>query len=381
MIIDFLFDMRDNDFFDFFLSKTDDFVELTTELVDHRSYSKEKENINELIDKIEHLFFRYPHKKKRIATKAGDILILHFFPEKDDFIAFPAHVDTVRVSEEYTKSIRIDNKLFGNGAYDMKSAISIFYLMLEAIFEHNIDTKNGIKIILTPDEETGSKHSIDHILKECQNASAALVAEPSCDDGSVKIKRKAIAHLNVIIRGVASHSGIAPQKGVDANKELISVLNGIYSLLENYPAIDFNPGIIAGGVKKNVVSPDSFLDGELRSFDNDALIDFMGKLVNFEKNDKPLVKIDAHLSRPALEFTKKNEELYEKAKSVAENLGHRIGTCSTGGASDGSNISFSGIPVLDGLGIKGGGAHTENEYIEISDFPFRAALLLLMTIK
>ena len=376
-----MFNMTDKEIFDYFHSKTDDFVELTAQLVNHRSYSKEKENINGLIDDIEHLFSRFLHQKKRISTKAGDILIMHFFPEKKDFIAFPAHVDTVRVSEDFTGSVRIDDKLFGNGTYDMKSAISIFHSMIEAIYGLNIGIETGIKIILTPDEETGSKHSLDHILKECQNASAALIAEPSCDDGSVKVRRKAIAHLNIIIRGIASHSGIAPHKGVDANKELIMVLNRIYSMLEDHPGIDFNPGIIAGGVKKNVVSPDSFLDGELRSFDNDSLIDFMGKLVRFEKNDMPMVKIDAHLSRPALEFTENNEKLYKKAKNIAEKLGYDLGACSTGGASDGSNISFSGIPVLDGLGIKGGGAHTENEYIEIGDFPFRAALLLMMTIK
>jgi glutamate carboxypeptidase len=34
-----------------------------------------------------------------------------------------------------------------------------------------------------------------------------------------------------------------------------------------------------------------------------------------------------------------------------------------------------GCPVLDGLGVEGDGAHTNEEFIRISDLPFRIALL------
>jgi glutamate carboxypeptidase len=41
-----------------------------------------------------------------------------------------------------------------------------------------------------------------------------------------------------------------------------------------------------------------------------------------------------------------------------------------------------GIPVLDGLGVRGDGAHAVHEHIEASDIPLRAALIagLLATV-
>jgi glutamate carboxypeptidase len=46
-----------------------------------------------------------------------------------------------------------------------------------------------------------------------------------------------------------------------------------------------------------------------------------------------------------------------------------------GGGSDGNFIAALGVPVLDGLGVDGAGAHAEHEHIIIPDIPRRAALL------
>ena len=50
----------------------------------------------------------------------------------------------------------------------------------------------------------------------------------------------------------------------------------------------------------------------------------------------------------------------------------------SGGASDGNFASALGIPTLDGLGINGGGAHANNEHIEVSAIAPRIALLALL---
>ncbi len=52
-----------------------------------------------------------------------------------------------------------------------------------------------------------------------------------------------------------------------------------------------------------------------------------------------------------------------------------LGEGSTGGGSDGSFTAAMGIPMLDGLGMEGGGAHTEDEYIMVAGIPRLAALL------
>lgn len=74
--------------------------------------------------------------------------------------------------------------------------------------------------------------------------------------------------------------------------------------------------------------------------------------------------------------------LYEHAREIAAELGVELGEGATGGGSDGSIIAEHGVPVLDGLGPRGGGAHAADEHIIVDDLPFRLALIgrLLETI-
>jgi glutamate carboxypeptidase len=46
-----------------------------------------------------------------------------------------------------------------------------------------------------------------------------------------------------------------------------------------------------------------------------------------------------------------------------------------GGASDGNFTAAAGIPTLDGLGPRGGGAHARDEHVLVADLPLRAALV------
>jgi len=46
-----------------------------------------------------------------------------------------------------------------------------------------------------------------------------------------------------------------------------------------------------------------------------------------------------------------------------------------GGASDGNFAAALEVPVLDGLGVDGDGAHAAHEHILVSDIVPRAALL------
>jgi glutamate carboxypeptidase len=54
---------------------------------------------------------------------------------------------------------------------------------------------------------------------------------------------------------------------------------------------------------------------------------------------------------------------FEKAKSIAAQIGLDLHAGGTGGASDANFIAPLGIPVLDGLGAVGEGYHSEREYI------------------
>ena len=68
-------------------------------------------------------------------------------------------------------------------------------------------------------------------------------------------------------------------------------------------------------------------------------------------------------------------DLYEKARKIAAEFEYDLGETQVGGASDGNFVAALGVPVLDGLGVAGAGAHTLDEFIFIEDIPRRAALI------
>jgi glutamate carboxypeptidase len=67
--------------------------------------------------------------------------------------------------------------------------------------------------------------------------------------------------------------------------------------------------------------------------------------------------------------------LYQLAQNIAGLLQFDLGETQVGGASDGNFLAAMGLPVLDGLGIDGDGAHATHEHILADDIARRGALL------
>jgi glutamate carboxypeptidase len=87
------------------------------------------------------------------------------------------------------------------------------------------------------------------------------------------------------------------------------------------------------------------------------------------------VFVSGGINRPPLERTAEVVQLYEKARGIASKVDFDLGETQVGGASDGNFLAALGIPVLDGLGISGDGAHAVHENIELDDIPRRATLI------
>ncbi|GEM_PF-3599009 len=365
----------------FFQDREDEFISLIKEIVSFTTYSGERESINKFLEYIQNLFAPFEPQISRIDTPAGDILTMDFFQHKQNRIVLLAHADTVKVSDNPTAVIVKNRRLFGNGSFDMKNGICLFYFLMKSFARLGIEPSNQIRIIITPDEESGSRESMVHILRLCRGAIGVLLPEPCCPDGGVKVRRKGVASIKAELTGKASHSGIEPEKGIDANRGLASLIFEIDRIVEAHSDLTFNPGVIKGGSKTNIVSPRSILNGELRSYSNKILKAASKEIEKIDRIGKVGVKIKCEVNHPALEFNDKNRHLYNIAKRCAERIGYDLPACSSGGGSDGSSISAAGIPVLDGLGMKGGGAHAENEYIELSDFPFRAAIITTLCME
>jgi glutamate carboxypeptidase len=91
--------------------------------------------------------------------------------------------------------------------------------------------------------------------------------------------------------------------------------------------------------------------------------------------DGARLELRGGINRPPLVRTPETGALFDHAKRLASGIGFDLNEGSVGGGSDGNFIAALGVPVLDGLGVDGAGAHAEHEHIIVSDIPRRAALL------
>ena len=77
----------------------------------------------------------------------------------------------------------------------------------------------------------------------------------------------------------------------------------------------------------------------------------------------------------AMQRNEKIARLFETAWRVGEELGIEVEEAAAGGSSDGCFCAALGVPVLDGLGAVGAGAHAEDEHVVLSSISERASLI------
>jgi glutamate carboxypeptidase len=80
-------------------------------------------------------------------------------------------------------------------------------------------------------------------------------------------------------------------------------------------------------------------------------------------------------TRPPLEPSPGSALLFAAAREHGRALGLELHETSSPGGSDGNLVGALGVPVLDGLGAVGGGAHAVDEHVLIDSLPARANLL------
>jgi glutamate carboxypeptidase len=63
--------------------------------------------------------------------------------------------------------------------------------------------------------------------------------------------------------------------------------------------------------------------------------------------------------------SEKTMQLWEEVAKIGEAIGLEMTLTTTGGCSDGNYTAARGIPTIDAMGVRGGCAHSEDEYIEL----------------
>ncbi len=289
------------------------------------------------------------------------------------------HLDTVwpvGTLERMPFRLTPEGAAHGPGIFDMKSGIVIAVQALNAIRTLSLQTKRPVTLLLTCDEEIGSKTSRSLVEEEARRSAAALVLEPPITGGVVKTGRKGIGVFGVRAIGRAAHAGLDPRKGVNANVELSHQILRLAALNDHERGVTVSVGVMNGGTTINVVPAEASAKVDVRFWTPED-----GERIVREIRDLQPVLADARLeitggiNRPPMPRSENNIALYEHARDLAAELGFELNDAVVGGGSDGNFTAALGVPTLDGLGVDGSGAHADHEHIIVSDIPRRAALL------
>jgi glutamate carboxypeptidase len=289
------------------------------------------------------------------------------------------HLDTVwpvGTLERLPFRITPEGHAHGPGIFDMKSGVAIAVESLRTIVSQGLETKRPVTLVLTCDEEIGSKTSRSLVEEEARNAASALVLEPPISGGVVKTGRKGIGTFSVQALGRAAHAGLDPEKGVNAIVELAHQTLLLAGLNDYDRGITVSVGLIEGGSALNVVPAQASAKVDVRFWtpeDGERVVAAIRGLTPATAGAR--IEVAGGINRPPMPRSEKNIALYEHARSLAAELGFDLRDTVVGGGSDGNFTAAMGVPTLDGLGVDGAGAHAEHEHIIIDDIPRRAALL------
>jgi glutamate carboxypeptidase len=347
--------------------------------VELESPSSDKESLNRTLAWLGSWLDGHLGEPARIhrvdGGERGDIEVRDYPGRGDRPILLLCHYDTVWPLGTLAEiPFRIDgDRGTGPGIFDMKSGLVHAVWALKALAAAGLE-RPPIRLLLNGDEETGSMSSRPVIEAEAAGVAAALVFEASAE-GAIKTGRKGVGIFRVDATGVEAHAGLDPEKGCSAIDEIARVVLYLHGLTDLSRGTSVNVGILEGGTRTNVAAgkASAQLDVRVASQEETERID--RALAELRPHDpRATLTVSGDWNRPVMERTATTVALYERARDIASELGIQLDEISVGGASDGNFVAALGVPVLDGFGAVGDGAHARHEHISVQGMLERTAL-------
>lgn len=287
------------------------------------------------------------------------------------------HLDTVHAHVSHQPLERVGDRLVGSGSVDMKGGDVLALAVLHALIGRRAEFAEAA-LLFVGDEEwrTAPFVHADRFAgwDACLSFEAGQLAG---DDEAVVVKRKSAGTIRVNATGRAAHSGSAPDAGANALLALSAAATSVAA--QHDPTgpdrLTAVPTVIRSGDAFNVVPASGELLCDVRA-DSMAAIETVANAVPSEVGRARLQT--ALLRRwPPMDSREATAGWLAQAADAA---GRRIVASGRGGASDASHFAPVIALTVDGLGPRGGGAHSPREYVLVDSIEPRAAIALAMAL-
>ncbi|MCK5476249.1 MAG: M20/M25/M40 family metallo-hydrolase [Candidatus Pacebacteria bacterium] len=338
-------------------------IKLTRKLVEFKTISENPDELKRVVDFIQK---RYKDKNvfiRRYEKNRKPSLVVTFQKTKKPKIFLNGHLDVVNAPDrDFIVKIK-GNRLYGRGTADMKGPVAIMLLAFEYFLKQ--EKKPSLGLLLTCDEEIGSKDGLEYLLKK-EKYSAKLVINPDGGQDILNIinKSKGLLHLRIESKGKSAHGSMV-WLGGNALDKLISRYTKLTKMFpkpnkKNLWKPTLNLGVLRGGEVVNKVPDHAEMFLDIRITEKENMLDILSKVKKVFLGCKVeiLSKSDLFYTSEKNLYIKKYVEVLDKDLMVRPKF-----ICEHGGL-DARYFAQKNIPVIVNQ-PRCGNIHGENEWIDI----------------
>jgi glutamate carboxypeptidase len=296
------------------------------------------------------------------------------------------HLDTVYPPDSpFQSAWQEGDMLRGPGVADAKGGLAVMLTALEA-FERCPDAQRiGWRVLLNPDEEIGSPGSASLLGETARDCQFGLLFEPALPDGALVDRRRGSGNFSIIVRGRAAHVGRDFDAGRSALLAAAKISLQLHSLNQTIPGVTVNIGAIDAGGPANVVPDLAICRINIRTTeanDEQAAIEAVRKIIaELNSHGGIAAELQGQFTSPAKIPDERTLRLLDAIVACGRDLGLKLATRASGGASDGNRLAAAGLPNIDTLGVRGDRIHSPDEYMLLDSLVERAQLTTLLLLK
>ena len=361
---------------DYIASRFEQFVEDLETIVNIDSGSGYSAGVRKILAFFQERFSKIGWYTQALAFADGDVPCLeaaNVDPHEPDAgfdFLFLGHMDTVFLEgTAQQRPFTIDGKhARGPGVCDMKGGLVAMLHVMETLHHFGITDNLSVCAGFNSDEEIGSNASRSWLEELAVKSKRVFVFEPCRIGGQRVLQRKGAGWYDVVCHGKAAHAGVEPEKGANAVVELAHHIVDIAGFGNSELGTTVNVNIVNGGTKGNVI-PDfakARVDVRFAEISEvDRVEDCFRQISRTTHVDGVRTEVDGEVNRPPMVPSDKTRQLWNQISEIGKRLGQEMKLIATGGGSDGNFTSALGIPTIDGMGPRGGRAHSEDEFLDL----------------
>lgn len=316
--------------------------------------------------------------------RTGASVVARFRGTGTKRILLNAHMDTVYLRGMLAKRpFRIDgDRAYGLGIADDKHGVALILHAIGILNALNFRDYGLITVLINGDEEVSSAGSRTLITKLGTEHDLVLSCEGGGPEDSIRLTTAGIAAVQLKVTGRASHAGGAPEQGRNALYELAHQILQTRDLSNPITGVKMNWTLANAGSARNVIPAEARATADVRVL---RVADYDG--IEQQVRDRirnqliPDTKVDMvfERTRPPLEATAAARSVAAHAQRIYQEIGRQLAvqTAAPGGGTDAAFAALeTKAAVLEGLGLRGFGAHSNDaEYIEIPSIEPRLYLM------